>query len=75
MNAPVSSQVLQSKDVATALINTLKDCARARGIYVIFVQADYGDEPAVALYNKLGVRENVMHFDIAPSAQPKSLSN
>lgn len=32
---------------------------------VIFVQADVGDAPAVALYSKLGVREDVLHFDIA----------
>jgi aminoglycoside 3-N-acetyltransferase I len=54
------------KGVATALIGELKRQARQRGIYVIFVQADYGDEAAVALYTKLGVREDVMHFDIVP---------
>ena len=43
-----------------------KQLAAERGIYVIFVQADYGDEPAVALYTKLGTRQDVMHFDIAP---------
>lgn len=53
--------------VATALIGTLQTEARQRGIYVIFVQADYGDDPAVALYTKLGHREDVMHFDILPS--------
>jgi aminoglycoside 3-N-acetyltransferase I len=31
---------------------------------VIFVQADYVDAPAVALYEKLGRREEVLHFDI-----------
>lgn len=50
--------------VATALIAELKRIAAARGAWVIFVQADYGDDPAVALYTKLGVREDVMHFDI-----------
>jgi aminoglycoside 3-N-acetyltransferase I len=30
----------------------------------MFVQADMGDEPAIALYSKLGVREDVLHFDI-----------
>ena len=25
-----------------------------------------GDDPAVALYTKLGVREDVMHFDLPP---------
>jgi len=32
---------------------------------VIFVQADLGDAPAIALYSKLGRREEVLHFDIA----------
>ena len=53
------------KGVATALINGLKVAAAARGAYVIFVQADPPDDPAVALYTKLGTREDVFHFDIA----------
>lgn len=50
--------------VATALIEKLKDVAKERGAYVIYVQADHGDDPAIALYTKLGVREDVLHFDI-----------
>lgn len=50
--------------IATALILELKKIAAARGAYVIFVQADLGDEPAIALYTKLGAREDVLHFDI-----------
>jgi aminoglycoside 3-N-acetyltransferase I len=50
--------------IATALILELKNIAAARGAYVIFVQADLGDAPAIALYTKLGVREDVLHFDI-----------
>lgn len=50
--------------IATALIERLKTIAAARGAWVIFVQADYGDDPAIALYEKLGVREAVLHFDI-----------
>ena len=42
----------------------MKKIAAARGAYVIFVQADAGDEPATALYTKLGTREEVLHFDI-----------
>ncbi|MDQ3562669.1 MAG: AAC(3)-I family aminoglycoside N-acetyltransferase [Pseudomonadota bacterium] len=53
--------------IATALIGELKKIAARRAAYVIFVQADIGDEPAIALYTKLGVRENVLHFDIAVS--------
>ncbi len=51
--------------VATALIEHLRAIAAARGAWVIYVQADHGDEPAIALYEKLGVREDVLHFDIA----------
>ncbi|MGL4813214.1 MAG: AAC(3)-I family aminoglycoside N-acetyltransferase [Beijerinckiaceae bacterium] len=54
------------RGVATALIDRLKTIARARGAWVISVQADHGDDPAIALYSKLGVREDVLHFDIAP---------
>lgn len=54
------------KGVATALINELRSIARERGAYVIFVQADPPDAPAVALYTKLGTREDVYHFDIEP---------
>jgi aminoglycoside 3-N-acetyltransferase I len=50
--------------VATALIRALQALAAQRGAYVVFVQADYGDDPAIALYTKLGTREDVMHFDI-----------
>ena len=52
------------KGIATALVQRLKKIAAARGAYVIFVQADIGDEPAIALYSRLGAREDVLHFDI-----------
>jgi aminoglycoside 3-N-acetyltransferase I len=51
--------------IATALIEALKPLARARGAWVIFVQADPGDDPAIKLYESLGVIEDVHHFDIA----------
>jgi ribosomal protein S18 acetylase RimI-like enzyme len=51
--------------IATALIVELQRIAAERGAYVIYVQADLVDAPAVALYTKLGVREDVLHFDIA----------
>ncbi len=59
------------KGVATALIAEVQNIARTCGAWVAYVQADYGDEPAIALYTKLGVREDVMHFDIAVSAEEK----
>ncbi|NQU36436.1 MAG: GNAT family N-acetyltransferase [Actinobacteria bacterium] len=53
--------------IATALINELKAIALARGAWVIFVQADTTaeDEPAIALYSRLGAGEEILHFDIA----------
>ena len=52
------------RGIATALIGYLRDIALLRGAWVIFVQADYGDGPAIALYEKIGTREEVLHFDI-----------
>jgi aminoglycoside 3-N-acetyltransferase I len=53
------------KGVATSLFSELNIIAARYGAYVIFVQADPPDLPAVALYTKLGIREEVFHFDIA----------
>jgi aminoglycoside 3-N-acetyltransferase I len=52
------------RHVATGLINELKRIAKSRAAYVIYVQADHGDAPAIALYESLGRREDVFHFDI-----------
>ena len=52
------------RGIATALISRLRSIAASRGAWVIYVQADYGDDPAIALYTQLGVREEVLHFDI-----------
>ncbi|HEY8564050.1 MAG TPA: AAC(3)-I family aminoglycoside N-acetyltransferase [Beijerinckiaceae bacterium] len=58
------------RGIATALIAHLTGIARDRGAWVVYVQADHGDDPAIALYSKLGTREDVLHFDIA--VQPGS---
>lgn len=50
--------------IATALIRLLQGIAKEVGAYVIYVQADLGDEPAIRLYQSLGTREDVLHFDI-----------
>ena len=52
------------RGIATALIRELQGLAATRGAWVIFIQADYGDEPAIALYSRVGRREDVLHFDI-----------
>ncbi|WP_443111178.1 AAC(3)-I family aminoglycoside N-acetyltransferase [Altererythrobacter sp. C41] len=56
------------RGVASALIEETRRIARETGAWVIYVQADTQpeDEPAIALYDKLGTREEVLHFDIAP---------
>jgi aminoglycoside 3-N-acetyltransferase I len=55
------------RGVATALIAEVQAIARRVGAWVVYVQADYVDAPAVALYEKLGTREEVLHFDIPPA--------
>ena len=50
--------------VATALIRQLRQIGKESGAYVIFVQADRGDIGAIKLYQSLGRREDVYHFDI-----------
>jgi aminoglycoside 3-N-acetyltransferase I len=57
--------------IATALIGELERIAAERGAWVIFVQADPEDAPAIALYAKLGVREDVLHFDIPVRRGPE----
>jgi aminoglycoside 3-N-acetyltransferase I len=54
------------KGLATALMNETRRIASDIGAWVVSVQADYVDPPAVALYTKLGAREEVLHFDMTP---------
>lgn len=53
------------RSVATRLIHELRHIAARRNAYVIFVQADKGDLAAIRLYESLGIKEDVFHFDIA----------
>ena len=62
------SEQHRRRRVATSLIVELKRLARERGVYVIYVQADKGDEAAIRLYESLGTREDVHHFDIPVDA-------
>ena len=55
----------QRQGIATALIEDVKAIAAARGAWVVFVQTEQDNAPALALYGKLGVREDAAHFDIA----------
>ena len=58
------AEAQRRRGIATALIQRLRAIATARGAWVVYVQADPGDDPAIALYESLGVREAVLHFDI-----------
>ena len=61
------ADVHRRQGIATALIQHLREIAAERDAWVIYVQADFGDDPAISLYEKLGAREDVMHFDIEPA--------
>jgi aminoglycoside 3-N-acetyltransferase I len=60
------AETCRRRGLATALIASLQQIAATRGAWVIFVQANHGDEDAIALYERLGTREEVLHFDIQP---------
>ena len=60
------------RGVATALIGKLKSVAAEIGAYLVFIQADNDNPPAIELYTKLGVREDVLHFDIPVTGTPQS---
>jgi aminoglycoside 3-N-acetyltransferase I len=59
------------RGIATALIERVCQIGDQCGAHVVFVQADPGDDPAIALYGKLGRREDVHHFDIAVAKRHK----
>ncbi len=59
------SAAYRRQGVATALIESVRAIAAARRAWVVFVQADKGDVPAIALYSRMGTREDVLHFDMA----------
>jgi aminoglycoside 3-N-acetyltransferase I len=58
------AEPFRRRGVATGLIGALQSIAAALDVYVIFVQADLVDGPAIALYEKLGAKETAHHFDI-----------
>ena len=60
------AEPFRRRGIASALLERLAAMAVERGASAVFVQADYVDEPAIALYGKFGVREEVLHFDIRP---------
>ncbi len=61
------SAAARRRGVATALISRLIEIGRLRGVSSVYVQADAEDEPAVALYSRLGARSDVLHFEFLAS--------
>ena len=61
------SEAHRRQGLARALIAELKKIAQELGAWVIYVQADKEDEdlPARRLYESMGEREDVFHYDIA----------
>jgi aminoglycoside 3-N-acetyltransferase I len=57
------------RGIARGLIKKLQEIAKEIGAWVIYVQADHGDEPAIKLYESMGIREDVYHFDIPIALQ------
>jgi len=55
--------------VAKSCIGKLQEICKENRSWVIFVQADNDDEPAIKLYESLGTKENVLHFDISPDKE------
>ncbi len=60
----------RGRGVATALIGRLRGVARDIGASVVFVQAHADDAAAIAVYDRIGRRADVVQFDIAPRAWP-----
>lgn len=56
--------VHRREGIATALIEELRKIASIRGAYLIFVQAELEDEPAIALYSNFAKRQDIVHFEI-----------
>jgi aminoglycoside 3-N-acetyltransferase I len=59
------AQPYRRQGIATALINELKSIAKKRNAYVIFVHAEKEDAGTIKLYELLGKKKEVLHFDIA----------
>lgn len=59
-------EAFRRRGVATGLLDAVRAVAADRGAWVVYVQADKEDAPAVALYSKFGAAEDVFHFDFPP---------
>ena len=60
------AQSVRRQGIARVLITEVQAIAAEVGGWVVYVQADHGDDPAIALYTSCGTREDVLHFDLPP---------
>ena len=60
------AESFRRRGIARSLIEALKPIAREKRAWMMFVQADREDAPAITLYRSLGVEEQPLHFDISP---------
>lgn len=58
------AEPFRRRGIASALLERVCRIAAERGAKSVYVQANYVDEPALALYGKFGDRQEVLHFDI-----------
>ena len=65
------AEPMRRQGIATRLIESFCTIAASGRGWVVFVQADYEDPPAIALYQKLGRRAEVLHFDIPVTPPPR----
>lgn len=61
------------KGIATSLIKELQIKAGSIGASAVFVQADPEDLPAIKLYESLGNKEDVFHYDILNERDKKRM--
>jgi aminoglycoside 3-N-acetyltransferase I len=57
------------RGIALSLLQHLTGIAKQRGAWAAYVQADHGDDAAIALYSRFGTAERVFHFDIYAEAE------
>lgn len=64
-NEAMIYQKLGSQDLSKLRqLNEVFSAASSIGAWVMFVQADRDDTPAIKLYQSLGTQEEPLHFDI-----------
>lgn len=58
-------EAYQRQGVASSLIEYIKQIAKERGAWFVYIHADSDNEAAINLYSKLGVRVEAIPFDLS----------